>query len=131
MLTLASLEADVQASIGDLQLSTTTSSLANQHLARGWAMRCEGSHKRCVRILLRGSIRPSRLLKIIHVSGNIVLRIVETRNLPLDEEYITLSHCWGTAKFLTLRMENRHKLEEGLLFSDLPKTFQNAVMITG
>ena len=28
-------------------------------------------------------------------------------------------------------MENRHKLEEGLLFSDHPKTFQDAVMITG
>ena len=68
---------------------------------------------------------------MIHVGGNIVLRIVETGNLSLDEEYMTLSHCWENAKFLILGMENRHKLEEGLLLSDLPKTFQDAVMITG
>lgn len=89
MLTLAFLEADVQVSIGDLQLSTTTFSLDNRHLARGGSLRCKGSHKRYVRMSLRGSIRPNRLLKIIYVGGNIVLRIVETGNLPLDEEYIT------------------------------------------
>ncbi len=41
--------------------------------------------------------------------------------------YMTLSHCWGTVKLLTLTSETVETLSSGFLFSLLPPTFQDAV----
>ncbi len=44
---------------------------------------------------------------------------------------MALSYCWGKAKFCTLRKHNLTRFKEGIRLSTLPKTFQDAVEITG
>lgn len=43
---------------------------------------------------------------------------------------MTLSHCWGKVKFLTLTSENLVRLKAGFQMSILPKTFQHAIEAT-
>ena len=43
---------------------------------------------------------------------------------------MTLSHCWGTAEFLTLRESRKDDMKERIVWSSLPKTFQDAVTVT-
>lgn len=43
---------------------------------------------------------------------------------------MTLSYCWGTAEFLTLRESCLDDMKEGILWSSLPKTFQDTVTVT-
>ncbi|KAK3172638.1 hypothetical protein OEA41_005962 [Lepraria neglecta] len=47
--------------------------------------------------------------------------------------YVTLSHCWGSPEGpcpLMLTSGNASKLSHGILFTDLPKTFADAVEAT-
>ncbi|KAL5373495.1 hypothetical protein DPSP01_012684 [Paraphaeosphaeria sporulosa] len=41
--------------------------------------------------------------------------------------YVTLSHCWGKAKFTKLTKENLEEFKEGISFSALPSTFRQAI----
>ena len=72
---------------------------------------------------------PSRLIEITGAEANPFLRIIEVASHPCDGEYITLSHCWGTAEFMTLREDRIDSMKEGIVWSNLPKTFQDAVIV--
>lgn len=41
--------------------------------------------------------------------------------------YVTLSHCWGSSKFIKLTKENCDDFEKGIALGSLPKTFQQAI----
>lgn len=43
---------------------------------------------------------------------------------------MTLSHCWGTTDIPTLRESCIDSMKEGIVWSSLPKTFQDAVTVT-
>lgn len=43
-------------------------------------------------------------------------------------EYFTLSHVWGTEKFLTLTTQNMTLLKREIQLIELPKCFQEAVV---
>src|SRR5690348_6617037 len=46
------------------------------------------------------------------------------------EHYITLSYCWGTARFLTTLKTNIDAHKKDLDFPNLPQTFQDAITTT-
>ncbi|TVY76001.1 hypothetical protein LSUE1_G003927 [Lachnellula suecica] len=56
------------------------------------------------------------------------LRLVEPMS-GVDGNYATLSHCWGKSKMLTTMNKTRDKRMKGILLSELPRTFQDAVSI--
>ena len=43
---------------------------------------------------------------------------------------MTLSHCWGTVEFLTLRESCVESMKEGIVWWTLPKSFQDAATVT-
>lgn len=43
--------------------------------------------------------------------------------------YICLSYCWGKVQNLRTTRSNIERMKEGIPWSDLPKTFQHAIMI--
>ena len=47
-----------------------------------------------------------------------------------DLEYATLSHCWGNTGHLTTEVTTFDQRKAGIAFSDLNKTFQDAILIT-
>ena len=44
--------------------------------------------------------------------------------------YIALSHCWGTKNTFTTTSDTLETRLQGLPFSELPKTFRDAIFIT-
>ncbi|KAE8450422.1 hypothetical protein EG329_006497 [Mollisiaceae sp. DMI_Dod_QoI] len=81
---------------------------------------------------------PSRLIDLGEATqndraGSGEVRLVSTVGLlangPVrDRFYMTLSHCWGTAQFVTLTEDNIEQfLNRGINIDSLPRTFRDAI----
>lgn len=93
---------------------------------------CIQSHEACRETYIEGTERwlPSRLIQI---DPSQVMRLMERDELRgCDQsqrvEYFTLSHVWGTDKFLTLTTQNMDLLKLEIQLTELPKCFQETVM---
>lgn len=114
----------------DHHVVPSTSSLENQSLARKWLDQCFSSHESCIASVRSLPNIPTRLLEINGSEAKPLVRLVETASHSREENYMTLSHCWGTAEFLTLRKSRLNDMKGGITWSSLPKTFQDAVIVT-
>ncbi|KAL2072773.1 hypothetical protein VTL71DRAFT_12116 [Oculimacula yallundae] len=106
------------------QLNTTLLvAFAKRHMDE-----CIKSHAVCTAI--KRVAQPRRLIDVgLEITENPRLVLVETEEQTAP--YITLSHCWGqNPTMLTTTQDTITQRLRGILFSDLPKTFQEAVQIT-
>ena len=101
-----------------------TGSPQNIQRARSWLSDCINLHHRCKSHLSDNDILPSRILEVTH--DRICLR--ETRGMT--GEYAILSHCWGPKPIITTTTHNIRSRCQNINFSDLSKTFQDAVTVT-
>jgi len=113
----------------------------SQALAKSWLSQSknnkDGRHQECNK--RDNDYIPARLLDIRHAQRTSRLRIVCSQLTPEmfaeDREWMTLSHCWGEwgAKNnpMLLKANVRERQEVGLDIADLPKTFQDAIEISG
>jgi hypothetical protein len=71
---------------------------------------------------------PKRLLDITSTNGSseVRLRLIEVSELK--ENYITLSHIWGSCQLLSSTTENYRSHLDQIKVEDLPKTFKDAIM---
>ena len=121
---------DLTGSASHHTVSSHTASEACLALAQDWLVRCLKNHVRCnIRHQLK-PYRPTRLVEILPLGGNKDLRLIHTNRTVPDGPYLTLSHRWGTAKFLRLEQLQLAKFEEGFNIVDLPRTFRDAVAVT-
>jgi hypothetical protein len=58
------------------------------------------------------------------------LRLQITNPASPGSPYATLSHCWGKQKIKQLVLSNLFTLVKGIVFTELSKTFQDAIVIT-
>ena len=93
-------------------------------LAQGWLKHCLNTHSGCASNL-KPTWYPTRLLDI--TDG---VRLVDGSDVEASQPYATLSHCWGDVRFKTLTQENESEFRAGLLFQDLPQTFQDIVAMS-
>ena len=114
----------------DHHVVPSTSSLENQFLARKWLHKCLSGHENCTAGARSLPNVPTRLIEIDGSDAQPLLRLVEKASHPRKEKYMTLSHCWGTADFLTLRESCLNDMRKDIVWSALPKTFQDAVTVT-
>ncbi|KAL3417718.1 heterokaryon incompatibility protein [Phlyctema vagabunda] len=86
-----------------------------------WLRRCENNHPKCQ--TLTQSL-PTRVLEV----GDQTIRVVETK----DERghYVTLSHCWGTSPTFTTTKDTFASRKAGFELKELPRTFQDAIVLT-
>jgi hypothetical protein len=90
-----------------------------------WLRECELEHPRCRKGL---TISPSRVLDVGFLeSDKISLSISEEQR---QCSYTALSHCWGGTLACRTTMKNYAERLGGILFENLPKTFQDAVTVT-
>lgn len=113
------------------QIAKSLASNATFSLAREWLHKCLGQHHGCSEASQMSNCRPSRLIDVGDDNGTDP-RLVHTDELPSSQrlEFLTLSHCWGGAAILRLLSDNVARLSTGIPMPDLPKTFQDAVIIT-
>ncbi|KXH53515.1 hypothetical protein CSIM01_12758 [Colletotrichum simmondsii] len=107
------------------QFGPSTDSDRSFARARQWLRQCVDHHD-CGKA--RGSFYPRRLLDL----RDDQVRLVETAKASnFQGPYVCLSHRWGDAKFsrLTSTTENIHMHMGGIEWGDIPKTFQDAIVI--
>jgi len=74
---------------------------------------------------------PSRLIDVRKISSGLIrLRSFKQLSTPGKIRYTALSHCWGTLIIPTLQLSNIKKFESGYDFTQLPKTFREAMSLT-
>jgi hypothetical protein len=106
-----------------------TRDTCRQNLAQGWFQDCIKRHKCSPH---HSGWRPTRLLQVSGSEPSTV-KLILTEDEPVTEHqhpYVTLSHCWGKVIFLTLTAQTQPQLLDGVPISILPKTFQDALIMT-
>jgi hypothetical protein len=102
--------------------------------ARNMIKQCLSSHSKCRHS--KPSTLPRRVLDVLVEDGSKGIRLHETaydRGQQCSElgEYLTLSHCWGVGnRVLQTTSETLQAHRENIPWSSLPKTFQDAVVLT-
>ena len=110
----------------------STSSEQNQRLAQSWLQHCIKAHEHCRSDIIQSGGLPTRLLEIHYSNHMPIVRVIETRGQSQERtRYIALSYCWGKAIFPTLRTDNEKQCKDGIPFSTLPRTIQDAIWIAG
>jgi hypothetical protein len=110
--------------------STTTASGEAWDLVREWIDDCILRHKACKDRRGRGKWHPTRLLDIgQHEEAQRNFRLVSGSDIDYNEDYVTLSHRWGTASFLQLTRDVQDQFQRGVPIDSLPPTFQDAISV--
>ena len=106
-----------------------TASAAVQKCAMQWFDECNNKHIACNHPKTRESWMPTRLVFIGSPRFANYVQIVETNTTTLSQDYIALSHCWGTSSIYTLTTANLNKSKAGIPVTLLPKNFRDAIEI--
>ena len=100
----------------------------DQELVIHWIWTCLYKHERCSLGSSGSPELPTRALELGEIRDSSI-RLVEGNGL--HEKYVTLSHCWGTTNHtMSLSNDNIESMKACIEIADLPKTFQDAVMMT-
>lgn len=116
----------------DAAVSDNTASTDCFNQARSWISNCLRHHQCCGRPE-NGALYncyPTRLLDLQPQRTDVELCLRLTHQNPPETPYMTLSHCWGTAKFLQLTSTTFEHLKAGFRIRELPKSFRDAIQIT-
>ena len=87
---------------------------------------CLNHHSKC-QIPQEAPWSPRRLIEITSLPQSTKLRLVTSRP---PEPYTALSHCWGSVHVFSLTLKNLKEMKADIPFSQLPKTFQDAITMT-
>ncbi|KAJ9620148.1 hypothetical protein H2203_007913 [Taxawa tesnikishii (nom. ined.)] len=97
-----------------------------------WIRDCVHSHGRRASCCAAAKGRSGKPLRLIRIGGDgesiCVLIETDINDVP---DYVALSHCWGREgmPLLTTKM-NIELLKQGIHWQSLPRTFQEAIMVT-
>jgi hypothetical protein len=93
-----------------------------------WLQDCEGSHE-CSRYRRAITKLPTRVLDLGEdPQPQDPIKLFETEGI--EGTYMTLSHCWGPAHFITTTEATIERRIAGIPLADLPQTFKDAVSLT-
>ena len=101
---------------------------------RSWIKECMMVHTECQ---VKNKFVPTRLIDVGLPEGPDNLKLIETRQSGTSNsveveygQYATLSHCWGQSEHITTKTDTLEKRKAGILFHELNRTFQDAVLVT-
>ncbi|KAH6677324.1 heterokaryon incompatibility protein-domain-containing protein [Halenospora varia] len=108
--------------------SHTTFSDSSWTQCTSWLDHCTTSHDSCNRQLFPAKSLPKRLIDVGDENHPPFLCLSE-KLLP-STEYVTLSHCWGHSKVITLTSSTNPIFSKSIPILDLSQTFQDAIIVT-
>jgi hypothetical protein len=93
-----------------------------------WVRQCLSQHSACQNDATKHSSQPQRFIHIDHTGENMKIRLVDSseKNGP----YLALSYCWGTSQTMTTSKATLTLRRAGIEFQDMPRTFQEAILLT-
>lgn len=112
-------------------LAQSTRSRQSLQQAKDWIARCRNSHDYCRRAATNEPL-PTRLVFVERngAGSELSAHVCAGALVPADTSYLTLSHCWGPATFLTLNKENLELFRESIPITALSRAFQDALYMT-
>lgn len=110
-------------------LSGNTRSMSALDFLLSKYQECRDEHVGCRLQPSPMAIYPSRIIDIGKLEDNLIY-LRDTQDLSNRGTYTCLSHCWGQKQLLMLTKETKSMLQDGMLVSALPKTFQDAIFVT-
>ena len=111
------------------RLTQNTSSAACWDLVLQWLRNCtENHHENCVNP--NPEYLPKRVIDVGGAEEAELYLCTDVSRGGNKARYMTLSHCWGSAKIPTLISTNIHEMQCGFKLSSLPRTFREAILIT-
>jgi len=93
--------------------------------AKGWLTACLRNHEACREPEI--ATLPTRVLDV-GTDSDSTIRLHQSHGE--SGFWVALTHRWGNSQIITTRTSNIDAHIEGLLFAALPKTFQDAIIIT-
>ncbi|KAM5356542.1 hypothetical protein ACJ41O_003188 [Fusarium nematophilum] len=108
------------------------SSEASFGMIKGWIKNCKEKHTICSEAQsLTTRTLPKRVINI-GPESNDRIHVFEHDDTTqhIDEPYIALSHCWGKSHHLISTKATLSQWKKNIPFSDLARTFQDAVNIS-
>jgi hypothetical protein len=116
--------------VGSTSLQSSSSSPNTWDTISQWLNNCNPrDHPLCYQHLSSASpalLKPTRLL-YVRTPGRV--RLVDVTYKLRKMDYITLSHCWGTAQIFTLTKATAKELYTGIYESLLPLSFRDAIAV--
>lgn len=120
-------------------------------IVRGWIAECKKGHEKCQLGYVRGEVArageadleasrlrgiyrdedvalPTRVLDVEAEGGGVRLR--EAVEIGGRGCYAALSHCWGQSQHVKTVQREYSQRKASIAFDELPKTFQDAVVVT-
>ena len=100
-------------------------------VGRKWFKECTTVHAEC---RIRNRFVPTRLIDVGLLEGSETLKLLDTKQSGISNDmelkYATLSHCWGQTEHITTKTDTLKKHKTGIAFSELNRTFKDAVLVT-
>jgi hypothetical protein len=94
--------------------------------------RCRDTHTECWKIRQSrqhvSAFVPTRVLDVGHSEASTIC-LLRSEDCVKMMPYIALSHCWGGSQPLKLTRATAARLGAGILLTELPKTFQDAIYV--
>jgi hypothetical protein len=112
-------------------IPSTTKDPSCMELAKRWLHKCIGHHDcQAERRLTTSSINLTRVLYVERTDCGVLKARLHYPSIAEAVDYLTLSHVWGTRKFVVLTKENHDAFLEDIVITDLSKTFRDALHVT-
>ncbi|KAF2005674.1 HET-domain-containing protein, partial [Amniculicola lignicola CBS 123094] len=97
--------------------------------AKQWLADCLENHAGC-RLSSKGDAKlPTRLIHVSKTRTGLAAHLCHSIDLPADTTYLSLSHCWGTTKFMTTTKANMQDMLISVPIANLSQSFQDAFYI--
>ncbi|KAF2169181.1 hypothetical protein M409DRAFT_52461 [Zasmidium cellare ATCC 36951] len=113
--------AQLRCEVSDDPLSATTIRMASL-----WVDQCHYNQRDCSR--QDKTPLPTRIIDVGYSDECISARLQVNRGQL--GRYVTLSHCWGSAKRLVTNKRNLKKFQNEIPLNQMPETFQDAIKLT-
>jgi len=97
-------------------------------LVSTWIKDCQTSHEECAQLVPVGPRKFRRILDIGQGDTE-TIRLAKAEEVPIEADYMTLSHCWGNTEILKLTADNYESMRREIALNGLPKTFKDAIDI--
>ena len=108
----------------------STASDTSFSLASDWLRKCLASHRLCNQKADANFPPPTRLIDIGLQDENLFPCLYLTSDQDVNIKYVALSHCWGQIKILILEEHMLETMTHRIDWSRLPRTFQDAMIVT-
>lgn len=92
-----------------------------------WITECDRTHKDCT---AKEARLPHRVLDVGSKTGPRISLHISSGEPEEDGRYVALSYCWGKSHPPKTTQENLAQRRQDICFDTLPRSFQDAVMVT-